>query len=564
MGRHATINTRSPRVRVRRAPLFVLALVLSTALPAALPAAAADMTALIQSSRAYLDQSALSHGAMEALQSLYGSGSVALWSRDGQETMQAQALLHELTDAESYGLESKDYRAGEIAQLAVAPAGGASDPARWQRFDVRLTAASLRFIADLHYGRVTPQSAGFKLQQERLPFDMTEAVRKLAGASDVRADIRTVEPPFFHYGLLKTALASFRRIAGESPAWHSLPPPPAKLRVGDPYAGAPQLRHMLAVLGDLPAGEAAPADEGIFDANLSFGVRNFQSRHGLAQDGLLGKATYADLKTPPAQWVRQIVLTLERWRWLKPFETPPIIVNIPEFELYAFRTTEDRLGSILAMNVIVGKTFAGTQTPVFEDEMKYVVLRPYWDVPRSITVKEMLPKIRANPRYLAAQRLELVAGPSDSSPVLPATPENIAALAAGKLRVRQAPGEDNALGLAKFIFPNSYNVYLHSTPAHNLFKEPVRAFSHGCIRVSDPLALATLVLKNAPGDWSKEKIDETMHGDKTVRIDLARPITVLILYATALATEAGPVMFFDDIYGYDKKLERQLALPPVR
>ena len=530
----------------------------------AVSARAQDFAPLIQSSRAYLDQSALSHGGMEALQSLYGSGGVALWSRDGHETPQAQALLHELADAESYGLESKDYRASEIAQLAGALSGGASDTARWQRFDVRLTAAAVRFIADLHYGRVTPESAGFKLQQERLPFDMAAAVRQVAGASEVPRAISAVEPPFVHYGLLKTALAKFRHIAAESADWKPLPPPPAKLRVGDAYAGAPQLRHMLTVLGDLPAGESAPVDEGIFDADLSFGVRNFQSRHGLAQDGLLGKVTYADLKTPPAQWVRQIVLTLERWRWLKPFETPPIIVNIPEFELYAFRTTEDRLGSILAMDVIVGKTYAHTQTPVFEDEMKYVVLRPYWDVPRSITVNEMLPKIRANPRYLAAQRLELVAGPSDSSPVVPPTPENIAALAAGRLRVRQAPGEDNALGLAKFIFPNSYNVYLHSTPAHNLFNEPVRAFSHGCIRVSDPLALATLVLKNAPGDWTREKIDAAMHGDKTLRIDLTRPITVLILYATALATEAGPVMFFDDIYGYDKKLERQLALPPVR
>jgi murein L,D-transpeptidase YcbB/YkuD len=556
-------NVKESCPRKHGAALVLPALILICSLAAPARAAGADLTALIQSSRAYLDQSALSHGAMETLQSVYGSENL-LWSRDGQETAQAQALLHELASAESYGLENKDYRASEIAQIAGAPVGGTSDPLRWQRFDVRVTAAALRFIADLHYGRVTPESAGFKLQQERLPFDLTATLRKVAAASDVPQTIATVEPPFFHYGLLKTALAQFRRISAESADWKPLPPPPAKLRVGDAYAGAPQLRHMLGVLGDMPTGEAAPADDGIFDATLSFGVRNFQSRHGLAEDGLLGKATYADLKTPPARWVRQIVLTLERWRWLKPFDSPPIIVNIPEFELYAFRTTEDRLGSILAMDVIVGKTYANTQTPVFEDEMKYVVLRPYWDVPRSITVKEMLPKIRANPRYLAAQRLELVAGPSDSSPVVPPTPENIAALAAGKLRVRQIPGEDNALGLAKFIFPNSYNVYLHSTPAHNLFKEPVRAFSHGCIRVSDPLALATLVLKNAPGDWSKERIDAAMHGDKTMRVDLTRPITVLILYATALATEAGPVMFFDDIYGYDKKLERQLALPAVR
>ena len=538
-------------------------LVLCTLLAPALRAAGEDMAQLIQSSRGYLDQSALSHGGMETLQALYGAGNAALWSRDGQATPQAQVLLHELQNAEAYGLESKDYRGGEILQLA-AGVGAHADAGHWARFDVRLTAAALRFIADLHFGRVTPESAGFKLQQERLPFDMAAAVSKFASASDVQAAITTVEPPFYHYGLLKTALAQYRKIAAEPGDGKQLPPPPAKLKIGDAYAGAAVLRHMLTALGDLPAGESGHADEGTFDANLSLGVRNFQSRHGLTADGLIGKSTYAALKIPPAQRVRQIVLTLDRWRWLKAFDTPPIIVNIPEFELYAFRTTEDRLGSILAMEVIVGKTYSGAQTPVFEDEMKYVVLRPYWDVPRSITVREMLPKIRANPRYLAAQRLELVAGPADSSPVVPPTAENIEALAAGSLRVRQMPGEDNALGLAKFIFPNSYNVYLHSTPAHNLFNEPVRAFSHGCIRVRDPVALATLVLKNAPGDWTREKIEATMNGTKTVRVDLTRPITVLILYATALATEAGPVLFFDDIYGYDKKLERQLALPPVR
>jgi murein L,D-transpeptidase YcbB/YkuD len=270
------------------------------------------------------------------------------------------------------------------------------------------------------------------------------------------------------------------------------------------------------------------------------------------------------LTTPLAQRVRQIDLTLERWRWLPPFQTPPIIVNIPQFRLFAFRTTEDRFADILQMDVIVGKTFPRMQTPVFESNMTYVVIRPYWDVPRSITVNEMLPKIRANPGYLAAQRLQLVSGQSDSSPAVAPTPENIEALAAGRLRLRQMPGEDNALGLIKFMFPNNYNVYLHSTPAHRLFKESVRAFSHGCIRVSDPLALATEVLKNAPGDWTRETIAAAMNGDKTIRVNLTQPVNVLILYGTALATEAGPILFFDDIYGYDKKLEQQLGLPAAR
>ena len=264
--------------------------------------------------------------------------------------------------------------------------------------------------------------------------------------------------------------------------------------------GAPALREVLERLEDLPPGSGGGGADLNYDTHLSAGVAHFQDRHGLKADGALGKSTLAALQAPLERRMRQISLTLERWRWLRPFKTPPLIVNIPQYRLFAFRTTEDRVADILQMNVIVGRAYANTQTPVFEGAMTYVVLRPYWDIPRSILRNEMLPKIRANPGYLSAQRLEIVNGQSDSSPVVPPTPENIEALAAGRLRIRQQPGEDNALGLAKFMFPNVYNVYLHSTPAHNLFKESVRAFSHGCIRVADPLALATLVLKNAEGD----------------------------------------------------------------
>ena len=514
---------------------------------------------------ATLDQSTLAHGGSQALQSVYsGSENAPLWSREGRATRQAEALLLELQNAPAYGLEAKDYQGNEIGQLLnVPPSSGASDDERWARFDVKLSVAALRFISDLHYGRVTPEAAGFKLREDRPPFDLAAALKSLTSAADVPRALSAAEPAFYHYGLLKDALARLRRLV-QQPDFVQLPPPPSNLKIGDTYAGAPALRRMLSTIGDLPPSDTtAPADT-TFDANLSAGVRNYQLRHGLAIDGLLGKATFTALKTSPAQRIRQITLTLERWRWLSPFKTPPIIVNIPQFRLFAFRTTEDRVADILQMDVIVGRAYPQTQTPVFEGDMRYVIFRPYWDVPYSITQHEMLPKIRANPGYLTAQHLEIASGPDDSSTAVPATPENLAALEAGKLRLRQLPGEDNALGLAKFIFPNNYNVYLHSTPAHNLFKEPVRAFSHGCIRVSDPLALATLVLKNAPGNWTREKIQAAMNDMTSVRIDLARPINVLILYATALATEAGPVMFFDDIYGYDRRLERQLGLAPVR
>jgi murein L,D-transpeptidase YcbB/YkuD len=556
----------------RRSPVIAAILLVLSAFAGAPPRAAgtdgvpAEIAKAIPGADALLGASTVAHGGAQALQGAYfATGDTPLWTREGRATPQAQAVLHELQNAETYGLETHDYKGNEIAQLLnVQASPGVGDDARWARFDVMLSAAALRLVSDLHYGRVTPEAAGFKLREDRLRpvLDLAVVLKNLAGAPNATDVIASVEPAFYHYALLKDALNRLRKVLQQQD-FAQLPPPPARLKIGDVYAGAPALRRMLSMIGDLPGGADASPTDATFDAELSAAVRRYQLRHGLSATGAVDKATFAELSTPPARRIRQITLTLERWRWLTPFETPPIIVNIPQFRLFAFRTTADRAADILQMDVIVGRTYPQTQTPVFEGAMRYVILRPYWDVPYSITQHEMLPKIRANPRYMAAEHLEIAAGPDDSSPAVPATPESLQALAAGKLRLRQQPGEDNALGLVKFMFPNSYNVYLHSTPAHALFKQPVRTFSHGCIRVSDPLALATLVLKDAPGDWTQDKIQAAMNGTTTVRIDLKRPIDVLILYATALATEAGPILFFDDIYGYDKKLEQQLGLRPA-
>jgi len=505
------------------------------------------------------------HGGAKALRAIYAQrGNAPLWSREGHATAQAQAVVQALQHADSYGLQPEDYAGNALAKLADKPPSSShAEAERWGRFEVQLSAATLRFMSDLHYGRVEPASAGFNLQGMHQQLDLVASLTALAAANDVNQTFAGIEPPFHHYALLKTALTKYLDLT-QHPELKHLPPISSSLKPGDRYAGALPLRRLLSALGDLPGPGTTPAEDNIFSAELSEGVRTFQQRHGMSADGVLGKTTFVALTTPFAKRVRQIDLTLERWRWLPPFETPPIIVNIPQFRLFAFRTTEDRVADILQMDVIVGKTYPRMQTPVFESDLRYVVFRPYWDVPPSILRNEMLPKIRANPEYLAAQRLQIVNGQGDNSPVVPPSPEAIEALAAGKYRLRQMPGEDNALGLVKFMFPNTYNVYLHSTPAHRLFKESVRTFSHGCIRVSDPLALATYVMRDEPGEWTREKIDATMNGEKPVRANLQRPITVLILYGTALATEAGPVMFFDDIYGYDRKLEQRLGLAPAR
>jgi L,D-transpeptidase YcbB len=419
-----------------------------------------------------------------------------LWIHSGTLAPQALVLMQTLRTADQYGLRPQDYATGlDASRLMGLKPGSAPREAvaAEANLDLALSAAALRFLTHLHFGRVDPQAAGFNLQPTRAPLDLSALVERLATTNRVDEVVTSVEPQFYHYQLLKQALLHYRLLA---------------------------------------SGQAT--------------------------------ATRAEISTAPfARRIRQIELTLERWRWLPAFTSPPIIVNIPQFRLFAFNSTQDRRSEILQMDVIVGRTYPDLRTPVFAAQMKFVIFRPYWDVPSSIVQREMLPALRATPDYLRHEHLEIVRGPSDSTAALPPTPENISALAAGALRLRQQPGADNALGLIKFMLPNTHNVYLHSTPVPRLFSQSRRAFSHGCIRVSDPVGLAAYVLRNAPGTWTREAILAAMHGSVTRQVNLATPIPVLILYGTALATEDGAVLFFDDIYGNDRKLEKLLNLAPV-
>jgi L,D-transpeptidase YcbB len=503
-------------------------------------------------------------GARRVLSDLYAQRqNRLLWSRAGVATSQAHALLTALLGCAAYGLRPEDYRAEALARELDALVSMPGSPAvRWTEFDVGLSEAALRLVHDLHFGRVEPRAAGFDMPQRAEAHDDGLYLEQLASRTDTAAVLAEVEPHYLHYRLLQDALARYRKLSATN-GLTSLPPLPKRsVLPGDGYAGAPALRKLLAAVGDLAPEQAGRTDP-VLDAELIAGLKRFQYLHGLRQDGALGRATYAALTVPLAQRVRQIELTLERWRWVPALQAPTLIVNIPEFRLFLFSSTVDREADMLRMDVIVGREYPRLHTPVFASDMNAVIFRPYWEVPPSIVQRELLPLLRRKPGYLNAEHMELVADGSESSPALPASPQNLQALAAGTLRLRQRPGADNALGLIKFVLPNSYDVYLHSTPAPRLFDEPRRDFSHGCIRVSDPVALAAEVLRGTAGDWSPDKIRAAMNGERTFRVKLAQPVHVLILYGTAVATEDGAVHFFDDIYGYDRRLERLLALQPV-
>lgn len=487
-----------------------------------------------------------------------------LWLQAARPTPQALQLLTLLRDAELYGLRTDDYRGNELSERLIRSSAEAADDAALAQFDRDLSTAALRFIKHVHYGRVEPRNAGFRIGEQRHDIDLVAQLLQLATAPDTAHVIANLEPPFNHYRLLKASLARYRLLAVDEQLTQ-LPPFTARsLKPGEHYDGAPALRRLLVAERDLAPRDTVPDDNSTLDPALVAALQHYQKRHGLQNDGTLGKQTFAALTTSFAVRVRQIELTLERWRWFPALQAPPIVVNIPQFRLFAFQSTVDREADMLRMDVIVGRTAPPTRTPVFSGEMKYVVFRPYWDVPRSIVRNEILPHLARDPGYLQRNHFELVNGQRDDSPVVPITPDTIVALHDGRLRLRQQPGDDNPLGAVKFLLPNDYNVYLHGTSARHLFNAARRTFSHGCIRVGDPPALAELVLRNAAGEWPSEKIADAMNnGPWNQRITLSKSIPVMILYGTAMANEAGEVLFFNDIYGYDRKLEQLLRLTPV-
>jgi len=488
-------------------------------------------------------------------QNFYQPAGYALaWVRDGRATPQALSIIGVLQRAADKGLDAEDYDGSRWpARLAHLPGAQEAEAAH---FDAALTVCTMRYISDLHIGKVNPKYFHFGLDVEHKKYSLPEFLRlRLVNAPDPAAVLEMVEPPFPGYRRTQAALIRYSELARQDDG-EPLPGIAKTLAPGGSYAGVPRLTRLLRLLGDLPAGAAT--DAGTYSGALVDAVKRYQRRHGLPPDGRLDAQTLRSLNTPLSFRVRQMQLTLERWRWLPhDFEEPPIIVNIPEFHLRAFSSVQQ--GSVaLEMNVIVGKAY-GHKTPVFADTMQYVVLRPYWNVPPSIQRSEITAGIQKDRDYIAKKGFEVITHSGEVVTSGPISDEVLARLRAGTLEVRQKPGPSNALGLVKLIFPNSYNVYLHSTPVQELFSRSRRDFSHGCIRVEKPAELTAWVLRNNPG-WTLERVREAMqNGKDNQRVNLAKPVPVLILYATAIVDEAGAAHFFDDIYGLDADLEKVLA-----
>jgi murein L,D-transpeptidase YcbB/YkuD len=388
--------------------------------------------------------------------------------------------------------------------------------------ELMLTAQYFAF-SKMAWGGMGPSAAkasGWNLPKKKLDYE--QYLDSLLKKSPEQ--FSAAEPVYRQYELLRHYLRKYRALAATDP-W--LPISKQKLpKPRDTSFVIVQVKTRLFKLADFQGDTL----NNQYDETLLTAVKQFQDRHGLTVSGLLNSTTITELNIPLKSRIRQILVNMERSRWLPvSLNSDYLAVNIPEFQLHVYHA--DSL--LWSCGVVVGQTMH--QTTLFYGEVKYVVFSPYWNVPQSIVRNEILPGINKDPGYIAQHNMEIT-GRQNGSPV-----------------VRQKPGSENSLGLVKFLFPNSYNIYLHDTPAKSLFGETSRAFSHGCIRIVEPVRLANFLLKDRP-DWDAAKIDQAMHSGKEQQVTLTEKVPVFIAYFTAFTDRDNRLNFRKDIYNLDEKL----------
>ncbi len=500
------------------------------------------------------------------------------WFKNHQLVPQALTLQSIIAKAKDEGLDPKDYQVKNFkalfAELEQARADSTRRNALERKIDVALTGTYLNWASDFYRGAANPRdSKNTAWQVKPNKIKLHKALLTFLGERKSRYNYYEFAPLHPEYDQLRKALATYRTLE-QAGGWPLLPTG-LKLRPGQSSPAVAALRQRL--LGgaggaaapattaaattpvSLKSGaeptkaDAAYATDEVYGPDLVSAVKSFQEDAGLKPDGVVGGETLRNLNVPIGARIDQIILNMERWRWLpKRFEPSYLLVNIPAYTLHVVEDNKEAF----TMRVIVGKTLH--ETPIFSDKMEYVVLAPYWNVPFSIIDKELRPKLVANPNYLAHLNMEVVKGYGKKAVAVDPASIDWAGVTEKnfKYTVRRRPGPENDLGNMKFIFPNSNDVYLHDTPHRELFSQSSRSFSHGCVRVQNPIKLATYLLRDKPG-WDQQTILDTIARRREKHISLKEKLPVYIVYFTAWANADGQPHFRDDIYGHDKTLARE-------
>lgn len=388
--------------------------------------------------------------------------------------------------------------------------------------ELELTESFFKYADKAYQGNSSLNTSDLGWFIPRKKIDMVGLLDSLISKND--KNITNYEPLNPQYNSLKSYLLKYYEIEKKG-GWDSIIADKKSYKLGDTSEAILKIKKRLLLTEDITLNDTTT----IYDTTLIAGIKNFQHRYGLKEDGVIGKNFLVELNLPISKRIEQILINMERLRWVP--ANPPqeyLLVNIPAYKLFVYEK-----GTLAwDMNVVVGSV--AHNTVIFRGDMKYVVFSPYWNVPPGILKNEILPGIKKNPGYLARHNMEWNNG-----------------------AVRQKPGPNNSLGLVKFLFPNSYNIYLHDTPAKSLFSETNRAFSHGCIRLGEPKKLAEYLLRN-DSTWTKDRITKAMNSGKEQFVTLKQTIPVFIGYFTSWVDRDGKLNFRDDIYGHDKKMAEQL------
>lgn len=477
---------------------------------------------------------------MAAVAGFYRARSDApLWIEDGRFSDKARAVIARIAAADEDGLNPSEFALPD-PDFRLAATGQADAAAN----EVGLSLAIVAFAEQASGGLVQPSSIYKDITRtpERIAGD--KALAEVAAADDVDAALESFNPPHEAFRRLKAKLAEIRAAAaGSAP-----PPPPVRtaktLKPGMSDVGVPALRQRLGLPPETDRSRVL-----VYDDALVAAVEMFQAAHHLAPDGIVGNRTMSVLNLASRDVEGEILANMEMWRWMpRDLSRDYVFVNVPEFVVRVYRHG----AKVHEARVVVGKT--DHQTPIFSGEMQYLVINPYWNVPESIKIKEMLPAIQADPAgYFARHGYEATWQGQVIDPSRIVWNEN----AVKAVGIRQVPGEANALGHIKFMFPNKHAVYLHDTPLRSLFARSVRAFSHGCVRVDDPMSFAAAVLEGDP-NWTVGKL-EAMFGGPEKRVDIATRLKVHIAYFTARVDGDGELELFDDVYGYARSIKATLA-----
>jgi murein L,D-transpeptidase YcbB/YkuD len=448
-------------------------------------------------------------------------------------------LLAAIEDSYHDGLDPQDYHLAGIRRLQASLAAG-GDPTTQADLDLVLTDSLVRLGYHLLIGKVDPESLDSNWNMERtLELDPILALSGAIDDGEVTSLVASFRPQASIYHSLKQALSDYRRLQAEG-GWPAVPAGDT-LRPGmnDPRVTA--IRRRLVVTGDMPTMDL---DSHAFDDTVESGVKHFQRRHGLTEDGVVGEGTLAELNVPVEARIDQLRVNLERARWvLHDLPEDFVLTDIAGFNVRYFRSGQ----LVWLTRAQVGKAYR--KTPVFRDRIRYIEFNPTWTVPPTILRQDILPKVKKDRGYLEEKNLQVI--DREGKAVDAATIDWSRYPAAGfPYLLRQDPGPTNALGRVKFMFPNKHAVYLHDTPHRSEFDRARRAFSSGCIRIEDPFAFAGLLLDDRP-EWDTARIEQVIESRKTTRVNLTEPLTVLLLYWTAEVDADRRVVFRSDIYDRD-------------